>query len=213
MRLVAEKRYVQDDAISETLLFWNVGVAAVSFTGWAAGVTDRLLIRSGPTGTEVTHLDCIPFGVLGAGWTVGGPVIGPIVSVAWGVGASTYRGTLRFWDEEFEPFGRVPVAQATEAGILPGEFSTPISVNVLQTWLKNYGALNICDETHATEARVALLGVQGEWGEVDGGAAAGVPVFTAFAAVESCDSFQYRVHNGSMNNLTVRKRIVGSAKA
>lgn len=212
MRIVAERRIAQSVQFQEVFVLWNIGAASLTFDGFSALPTSRLTITSGATGVEQTHLDCCPAGGFGTGWSVGGPIGGPVVIFTWGAGADTYRGALRIWDGIIPPYGKVPVAQFSEAGIAAGGDSTAVSIPTDQSWLSRYLILAIADEQHDLDAIVPLSPNPGVFGTIVSNAAADTVAQWDLANATAIGTPQVRGHNDGAGAMTWSMRAIGAAR-
>jgi hypothetical protein len=108
MRCVGELDFEAVGTINTTLDLNNKRVAGLSVE-IGVGLLDQLVIGSGPTGAEYTHLTCRPNVGSGPSFCLGGPVFGPKVSIIWQGTSNLKALRVRAWDEPIAPYGYVPV--------------------------------------------------------------------------------------------------------
>lgn len=100
----------------------------------AEGGGDAFILRSGFVGTEATHINCRPTASGGQVMSVGGPVMGPLVSIEWQGTLSDKKGVIRFWDEPVQAYGRPVVATFEELAVPATSDAAPWSVDYPGDW-------------------------------------------------------------------------------
>lgn len=103
----------------------------------AVSSDDRLFIRSGATGVEVTEFAGQLSVDGGRVVHFGGPVLGPLVSIDWQGTLSAKQAVFRFFDEPFAPFGDVNVRIISELAVPATSDSATYTVPNVGSWARS----------------------------------------------------------------------------
>lgn len=170
---------------SETVPVRGVTVAVDQSFG------DPFLIRSGPSGSEVSEFQG-RFTIAGGGaYEFGGPVKGPRVFIDWQGANPGRRAVVSFWDEPVRAFGSVPVMRYVETAIPPLARSVALPVDDPGSWFASMGYAVLASQTANIEWTPTLATLTATTRQVIGSVALGgqislgaIPYFRSTVGLE-----------------------------